>query len=191
MTDERLDEALLLRSIAALPRGSGVVFRHYGYEPARRHALFRQVRSIARMRHLLLLLAGTPRLARLWGADGVHLAGHAARRIPLHRLGIGAPGRMLRSAAAHRPEEVRAAGRCRAEALFLSPVFPTRSHPGGRILGASGFARLAALSVAPVIALGGLTPARYRRVRPLGAYGWAAIDALTRKPREERLEQGQ
>jgi hypothetical protein len=40
------------------------------------------------------------------------------------------------------------------------------------------FAALARLARCPVIALGGMNPARFRRLRPLGAYGWAAIDAL-------------
>lgn len=182
MTDERLEASLLLRSIAALPRGSGIVFRHYDTEPTQRHALFRQVRAIARRRHLRLLLADTPRLARRWGADGVHLAGSRARQSPLHRLGLGARSPLPRSVAAHGPGEVRAARRCRAGVIFLSPVFPTRSHPGGRTLGPHGFARLAALSGAPVVALGGMTPARFRRIKPLGAYGWAAIDALTGRP---------
>jgi thiamine monophosphate synthase len=31
-----------------------------------------------------------------------------------------------------------------------------------------------------VVALGGMNPRRFRRLKALGAYGWAAIDALTR-----------
>lgn len=80
---------------------------------------------------------------------------------------------------AHDAREVARANAIGADLLFISPVFPTRSHPGARTLGPLGFARLARLARAPVIALGGMTARRFARVRPLGAHGWAAIDALT------------
>ena len=40
-------------------------------------------------------------------------------------------------------------------------------------------AALARLARCPVIALGGMNASRFRHLKPLGAYGWAAIDALT------------
>ncbi len=59
---------------------------------------------------------------------------------------------------------------------MLSPVFPTRSHPGGEILGADTFQRLARASAIPVIALGGMNA---NRARALGWPFWAAIDGLS------------
>ena len=59
---------------------------------------------------------------------------------------------------------------------MLSPVFVTRSHPGGKALGATRFHALATRSALPVIALGGMDPAR---ARELGWSRWAAIDGLT------------
>ena len=63
MTDERLGDALL-PAIVALPRSAGIIFRHYSLPPAERRALFDRVRRIARQKRLMLLLAGSPRLAR-------------------------------------------------------------------------------------------------------------------------------
>lgn len=74
---------------------------------------------------------------------------------------------------------LRRAVRERAAFIVVSPVFATRSHPGQAALGQVGFARLALKSPVPVIALGGMTSARYRALRQFGAWGWAAIDALT------------
>jgi thiamine-phosphate pyrophosphorylase len=71
--------------------------------------------------------------------------------------------------------ELIVANRTRADLIFLSPVFLTRSHPNGRTLGRRGFAALAQLSEVPVIALGGMNARRARTLN--GAYGWAAIDA--------------
>jgi thiamine-phosphate pyrophosphorylase len=46
------------------------------------------------------------------------------------------------------------------------------------MLGAVRFGMLARRAHARVIALGGMNAHRFRRLAPLGAYGWAGIDAL-------------
>ncbi|MEY5032109.1 MAG: hypothetical protein RL354_1140, partial [Planctomycetota bacterium] len=55
--------------------------------------------------------------------------------------------------------------RARASAVLLSPVFPTRSHPGAAVLGALRFLLMAQRSPLPVIALGGMTKRRAARKR--------------------------
>ena len=159
MTDERQSEALL-GATERLPAGAGIVFRHYSLPEADRRALFEQVRAITRRRRLTLLLAGPAAQARAWGADGSH--GRS-------------PGAGLRTAPAHDLREIRAAERAGAAAIFLSPVFPTRSHPGAPALGPARFTLLARRTRVPVIALGGMDAERFQRLR--GAYGWAAVDA--------------
>jgi thiamine-phosphate pyrophosphorylase len=157
MTDERQD-ARLWRALERLPRGSGVVFRHYRAED--RAEMFARVRRVARRRGLLLILAGPPQLAKLWGADGSH-GRHRGRRD------------LVRTAPAHNLGEIREAERSGAQLIFLSPVFATRSHAEGKPLGRLGFAALARQTRLPVVALGGMNERR-----PLaGAYGWAGIDA--------------
>jgi len=84
----------------------------------------------------------------------------------------------LLSVSVHNTGAMIAARRAGVDVIFLSPVFPTRSHPGAPTLGPMRFATLARLARCPVIALGGMNAARFRRLKPLGAYGWAAIDAL-------------
>lgn len=160
MTDERLGERLLV-AVDRLPEGAGIVFRHYRTEAGLRRTLFDRVR--ARRSDLVVLLGGPADAAQAWGADGSHGRG---------------PGTGLRTAPAHHLAELRAAEAAGAAAVFLSPVFATRSHPGAATLGASGFAALAALARVPVIALGGMDEERFGLLS--GAYGWAAIDAWLR-----------
>lgn len=169
-TDERIETATLMRALARLPRGSGIVFRHYGLGREERRMLFAAVSAIARRRGLMLLVAGE---AAGRHPDGHHLTSHMRRSM---RAGAG---RGLISAAAHNAREIAAVTRLGANMIFLSPVFSTRSHPGGRTLGLWSFATLARKARCPVIALGGMTHARFRQLKPLGAYGWAAIDAFT------------
>ena len=57
MTDERQGEGLW-GSLERLPKGSGVVVRHYGLARAERRKLFERVRRVARRRRLLLLDGG-------------------------------------------------------------------------------------------------------------------------------------
>jgi thiamine-phosphate pyrophosphorylase len=163
MTDERQGEALW-PALRRLPPGSGVVFRHYGFGAPERRTLFMRVRRLARARGLLLLLADSPRQARAWGADGAH--GRHGRRTG-----------QLRSMAVHDQAELRAARD--ADLVFISPVFATRSHAGATGLGVAGFLRLMQDAAMPAIALGGMNYARGKRLIRFGAYGWAAIDALT------------
>jgi thiamine-phosphate pyrophosphorylase len=62
--------------------------------------------------------------------------------------------------------------------VLVSPVFATRSHPGARGLGPLRFGMLAQRAGLPLIALGGMDRRRFARLAPLGAHGWAAIDAF-------------
>jgi len=173
MTDERVPTAALLRAAARLPRGSAIILRHYERaEPARR-ALFEQLRSIARRRACRLLLAGDPAQAYLWGADGHH--GRTPAPIRTSRTGR----HWLHSMPVHDANELAAAIDAGADAILLSPLFATRSHPGAPALGPARFAALARRAPMPVIALGGVRPRHARLIRRLGAAGYAAIDGLT------------
>lgn len=155
MTDERLGDDLW-RILRHLPPGSGVVFRHRDRPPADRRALFVRVRRIARARGLLLFAVEPP----LPGAAGRHGRERGATSWPAHDRG-----------------EALAGKRAGAALLFVSPVYPTASHPGAPALGPRRARRIAAGLGLPVVALGGMTARRYRRLRGLGFAGWAAIDA--------------
>lgn len=163
MTDER-QGAALLPAVRRLPRGVGIVFRHYRLPADERRALFERVRRLAHARGIVLFLAGPEQLARRWRADGSHGGERERTNLP-------------RSASVHNLAELRAAEAAGADLLFLSPVFETRSHPDVPGLGTSRFNLLARTARRPVIALGGMNRRRAIHVR---AYGWAAIDALTR-----------
>jgi thiamine-phosphate pyrophosphorylase len=164
MTDERIGDALW-GSLERLPRGAGIVFRHHATPPTARRALFDAVRRVARRRGLVLVLAGSPRLAVAWRADGAH------GRSPWCR--VGRP--LIRTAPAHRRRELARD----VDLVFLSPVFATRSHPGTPVLNPVRFGLMAHATGTSVIALGGMNAHRARRLRALGADGYAAIDAWT------------
>lgn len=164
ISDARNDSALE-QALARLPRGGGLIFRHYHLAPALRRARFRMLARTARSRGHRIVLAGSMRQARRWGADGAYGSAAALARGPAG----------LRLVTVHSLREVGRAGR--ADAVLLSPVHPTRSHPDGIVLGSVRFRWLAAQAQAPVIALGGMDAAR---ARALNWPHWAAIDAFSR-----------
>lgn len=154
----------LERSTAALPPGSGLLLRG---SPREDRELVQRLARIARRRGLVLVAAGE----RVPGAAGRHDR-HRRRRRP------GEAG--LLTMPAHDLGELRAAERAGADLIFLSPAWPTRSHPGKRALGPAQFMALARRARVPVVALGGMTRARARLLDRRVVQGWAAVDGLTR-----------
>lgn len=165
ISDARND-AGLERALARLPRGSGFIYRHYHLPDPERFRRFRALRRIARAQDHVVILADSALTAREWGADGIY---GAARSLVPRRAGL------LHLATAHDMAELGLAARLGADGVLLSPVFPTRSHPGASVLGAARFGLLARQSRLPVIALGGMSA---KRARALGWCRWAAIDAF-------------
>lgn len=147
VSDARNDAALGI-ALRRLPRGSGVIFRHYHLAPAARSRRLAELRVLCRRFGHRLEIAGT---------------------------GYGSPAPRRTLATAHDLREVARANRFGAAAVVLSAVYPTRSHPGARPLGPVRFLLVARRSRVPVIALGGMTA---RRFRGLPVYGWGAIDAF-------------
>lgn len=161
------NDAVLEEALASLPDHSGFVFRHYHLKEKARRARYDELLSLCRDAGHLMVLSGDADTALAWGADGVYG--------PAEKLGAG-PG-LLRLATVHDTCEVAMANRAKADGMFLSPVFPTRSHPGSACLGINEFRTIAALAESPVIALGGMNA---ERAADLGWPRWAGIDAFLR-----------
>jgi len=159
-----------LAAIAALPNDCGVVFRHY--RAPNRTKLARAVVSLCRNENRDCLIGGDVWLAEHVDADGVHFS-----EAMLHNL-AKRPAFVLVTAAAHNAKSLEAAQALALDAVFLSPVFETESHPGANVLGAEGFAALVKTTTTPTYALGGITPDTATGLRSSGAVGLAAIGAL-------------
>ncbi len=158
LSDARND-ALLEQALDNLPPGSGFVFRHYHLGPPARRRRFERLRTQAARSGHCVLLAGQED----WPAAGTY-GGQRRRAGGLH------------IATAHDRAEICAAAQDGADGLFLSPVFPTASHPAAATLGIAGFRALAQESPIPVIALGGMDAEKAQR---LDWPRWGAIDGLT------------
>lgn len=165
--------------LRALPRGSAMIWRAYDRRPDYETA--RQLCAAARARHCVVIIAGAPHLAGRLGIGGIHLR---ERDIGRFRTGAFSLARLdiLVTAACHSERAIVAAARAGADAVFISPVMPTESHPGGKALGIPRFAHLAGVANAfglAAYALGGITTASHAaRLRGTGAAGIAGISLL-------------
>ncbi len=164
LSDKRNDAALE-DAIKRLPKGSGFVYRHYHLPAEQRAARFKRLLPMLREAGCWVIVSDGFRTAEEWGADGVYGG-----------LSHIAPSPLRWIATAHNEAEIVDANEYGADAVMLSPVFPTRSHPGSQTLGVERFHELARLATCPVIALGGMDVGR---AKELNWNRWAAIDGLS------------
>lgn len=165
--DQRLPDPVAAARL--LPKGAAIVVR--SRSDARRASLARELAEVARAHDLVVLIANDAKLAASCGADGIHLS--------QSNVGQATYWRALRpdwfiSAAAH---DLRSAILTSAvNAIFLSPVFTSRSHPGVHALTPVRANAIVSTLAVPVFALGGVTARNAASLH--GFAGIAGIGAL-------------
>lgn len=172
--------------LTALPSGSGLVWRAYGETITR--TKLSALMAAARTAHVALWIAHEGCRRPQMAGVNIHLP-ERALKTPLtdgmFKRPRNNPPRHLVTAAAHSRRAIVAAARAGVDAVLISPVLPTRSHPDGRVLGVTRFAALAHFARSlglDVYALGGITgPDKIRRLNQSGATGMAGIDLFIGK----------
>ncbi|MCB1800066.1 MAG: Nudix family hydrolase [Gammaproteobacteria bacterium] len=120
-----------------------------------------------------VLVNGNIELARSVGADGVHLQPEHYRKLHARPAGD-----LLWAAACHDRAELLQAARLDADFAVLSPVLPTRSHPGAEVLGWHGFSEAIRDLPMPVYALGGMKKGLLDSARYHNAHGIAMLSGI-------------
>lgn len=169
--DERLPDPLAAARL--LPRGSMVIVR--ARQSSHRAKLACALRPITRARRVRLLVANDAKLAERVRADGVHLA--EGKGCNAASLRMRHPNWLI-TISAHSLRGCSVAARLGVHAVFLSPVYPTGSHPDGHALGVARARSIARQTKLPVYALGGLNARTVRRLAESRFAGMAAIGAL-------------
>ncbi len=165
-----------LEQLARLNEDDALVLRHYELSPLKRLNLAQALRQATKTAGVRFLIAGDDRLVSEVRADGLHLPSWLTKHGGVRTA--GKPGWLV-TAAAHNEIELRRAIAVGADAVMLSPVFPTRSHPGAPGLGVIRVAQLAAVTSIPAYALGGMTPQSMHRLRGIRQLaGWASVSAV-------------
>ncbi len=119
-----------------------------------------------------VLVNTEPEIARQCGADGVHLN---QQRLWAFTHSTQSSTGLLLGASCHSRADLQQAATIGADFAVLSPVLPTRSHPGAPALGWHGFAALVSDAQLPVYALGGMAEVDLPKAIRAGAQGIAGI----------------
>jgi len=162
--------------VQQLPKNSILIFRHYT-DPAREQLAHQIVRA-CRGAGVYCLIAGDIALARKCKSDGVHFPEYQLGRLAVRRF---MPTQWITTGAAHNHKSARRIEALGLDAALLSPVFASKSHPGAVALGIWQFATISRYVSIPVIALGGVSPDRLRRLRLAGAHGIAGISLFSER----------
>ncbi|MBL8645261.1 MAG: thiamine phosphate synthase [Rhodospirillaceae bacterium] len=140
-----------------------------------RRALTARLRGLCRAHRVALLVAGDWRAAVVFNCDGVHLPevtlNHVTPGLRLWRRSKG----IIVTAAAHSARALRCARAQHIDAVLLSPVLPTASHPDRLALGRVRYAMMARTARVPVVALGGITRTTVRALNGTRTSGVAGI----------------
>lgn len=171
------DEDFGIRAAAIAAAGAPVAL-HARDRAAGGGALARaagRLMALARPPEAAVFISGRPDLAAALSAHGVQLGpgdlapADARRLFPAGWIG----------SSVHSPAEAEAAVRAGADYLMLGNIYPTPSHPSRPGIGLDALRSVVRLG-RPVIAIGGVEPARAAELEAAGAYGVAAIAALWR-----------
>jgi thiamine-phosphate pyrophosphorylase len=138
----------------------------------------RRLRIVADQYGAALLINGRPDIARLAGADGVHLP-QDGLPVAVVRRQLGADAWV--GVSCHSAAEVAAAATAGADFATFGPVFPTPSKAAyGAPLGIAALRQVLESTSLPLFALGGVDEAHLRELAATGVHGVAAIRALYR-----------
>ena len=164
-----------VRAAAIAAAGPSVALhaRDRGAPVGRLAAAASRLAALARPPEAAVFVNGRPDVAAAIHAQGVQLsaedlAPRDARRLLPH----GWIGRSVHSA-----DEARVAIAEGADYIVVGNIYETATHPGRPAAGLGIVRELARLG-RPVIAIGGVTPARAAELKAAGAYGVAGIRAF-------------
>src|SRR5688572_3773271 len=143
------------------------------------HAIGEELAARALRTGAFLLVNDRIDIAMAIRANGVQLGVRAiavvdARRLLGHGAWIGY--------SAHGSLEAARAGSEGADFVLLGTIFQTAAHPRRAPLGIDRLEQCVRPAGVPVIAIGGVTPARVAQVAASGAYGVAVLGGVWRTP---------
>jgi thiamine-phosphate pyrophosphorylase len=163
-----------------------IVLREKALDSAKLLALASSVRVLTAKYHARLMIHSQADIAKAVNADGVHVDSISIPEIAQMKVWLN--NDMLISASCHNIEELIQAQNQGADFVFLSPVFPTQSHPGAPSLGAELFLNIAEKMNIPIIALGGIDKQNIHLLKGAGVATMGGIlDAQDPKAAAESL----
>lgn len=134
--------------------------------------------AVAHAGGALVIVNDRPDVARIAGADGVHVGQEDMPAAEVRRL---MPRPLLVGLSTHDLGQLRAAPSAMLDYVAIGPVFPTRTKAApDPVVGLEAVAAARAITSLPLIAIGGITRANAAAVIAAGADGIAVVSDLLR-----------
>ena len=175
MTDaERLPDPSAL--IPKLPTGSGIIIRHFSREGKLK--LIRKIKFLCRKHKVLLFVSDDINLALSMQCDGVHFSESSLKKAAGIGKALKPKPDFIYTCACHSQRSVYAAQKAKMDAMLISPIFKTNSHPNVHTKGPWQFQNMAISTNINCYALGGLNRKTAKRLLQTKACGFAGIGNL-------------
>lgn len=159
--------------IAKLPKSTLVIIRDYDHTHRTTYAY--NIANECRSYSQPFLIAGDEALSLQTKAYGIHLPQHQmSDAIKLHQRH---PNWWI-TTSVHNLQSLLHANELPVNAIFLSPIFQTPSHPNTKPLGVEQMNHLIAQSIHPVFALGGINENTLSQLKNSKLAGFSCISPL-------------
>jgi thiamine-phosphate pyrophosphorylase len=165
-------------AVSALARGGAALVQLRAKEASDRERvlLCREAVAAARAAGIPLVVNDRPDVARIVGADGVHVGQDDVP--PRDARALLGPGAIV-GVSTHSLDQLRAGAREPVDYVAYGPVFATRTKANpDPVVGLDGLRQARASVDATLVAIGGITRARAAEVAGAGADGLAVISDL-------------
>ena len=172
-------------TIRKLPTESAIIFREYNLSEQKRQELAVKIQKICKKFNHKLIIGKDFNLAKKIRADGYHFSDQDFANIKSHDSSLinykKTRRNFITSLACHDLNCTKKAEKTNVDLIFLSPIFPTKSHPNAKTKGLFDLVRASNLTSNPVFALGGINEQNLKQVEKLNIAGFAGIEIFQEK----------
>ncbi|MEE2705349.1 MAG: thiamine phosphate synthase [Pseudomonadota bacterium] len=155
-----------------IPINWGILIRNY--QAPNRKELICSAAKICKQRGIFFIIANDLKLALSLKASGLHLSEYHFSRNILSTIFIHS-SKLQITTSAHTFHKITQSNLYKFDAIFLSPIFKTQSHPTQSGLGIHRFIALSKKTSVNTLALGGIRLDDYNRLSNFGLYGIGGI----------------
>ncbi|MAI06079.1 MAG: hypothetical protein CBC47_02940 [Alphaproteobacteria bacterium TMED87] len=168
--DENIISPVALAKI--IPINWGILMRNYNVPD--RKELICEAAKICKTRGIFFIIANDLSLALSLNASGLHLSEYYSSNKVLSPVFLHSK-RLHITTSAHSFYKFTLARRYKFDAVFLSPILKTQTHPEQNGLGIYRFIALCKKNPVKTFALGGVRLNNYNRLINLGLYGISGV----------------
>ena len=170
--DELFDKKKLLK--LKIPKKSAFLLR--SYETKKRKKIAKQLLKFCKMKKIKLLIGSDIKLAEDIKADGIHFPEYMIKKNKINWIDIKnvkSKKRWIITTSVHSIQSLKKAEGLDIDAVLLSPVFPSKSHPNSKSLGLNKFSKIVKKTKLPIYALGGINIKNVKSLTETDIIGYA------------------